>query len=117
MKNSYRFEISSRISAVALLSAFIVGLDDIFGKILLVLAMCGILAMVVFGLIFLLRDRSFSEFVTSDSRDHVFLPGIVLIGTAVAYSKGHDVTLCLIFFCIVTALELSVPLIDRFRKS
>ena len=102
-----KIESFNRIAAVALLSGYTIGLETVWGRIFAVVAICSIAVSLSF-IVYLIAKKKLSGTILRGRQDPVFWPGIVLLWTVIAYSKGSAIKLNIILLCVVVVLQLGV---------
>ena len=110
-----KIEILPRVSAALLLSAYILDFESKFGKTLLILAMCGL---IYFSgiLIKLFTKKKWIEIILQDELDLIFWPAILLIWMSEAYSKGSQIWVIVILFCLSIVSSIAALMLTKHKK-
>lgn len=110
-----KIESFNRIAAVALLSGYTIGLETVWGRIFAVVAICSIAVSLSF-IVYLIAKKKLSGTILRGRQDPVFWPGIVLLWTVIAYSKGSAIKLNIILLFVVVVLQLGVLLTNVKKR-
>lgn len=105
MVNSLKTEAVMRMSAVALLASYSIGLTStIVGGFLLGIA-CLLILYSIVRIFYLIRKKVIIKLLSSTDGEVVFWPGIMLLWTTISYSKGVNITGHVILLIIVIIVE------------
>lgn len=107
------FDSLMRVAAVFLLAGFALPDESVVSNVFFVLA----LVIIVLDCVVFFVKRSDISSLWKSPGDYVFYPGVLLIWTAISYSKGINITAHLILLAISIVLEIAVAIIERKTRS
>lgn len=115
MENSRKIDILPKACAAILLSAHILSLESVSGKILLVLSMCILLIFLGILTMSIIKTgwREMVEQIVNDDSDPVFWPAILLLWMSTEYVKGIQTSALIVMLCLF-CLSIASPVVNYF---
>lgn len=115
MKWLRKIEIMPRACAAILLSAHILSLESVSGKILLILSMCILLVFLGILIMYIIKTgwREMVEQIVNEDSDPVFWPAILLLWMSTEYVKGIQTSTLIVMLCLF-CLSIASPVANYF---